>query len=81
MILMTAFLLNRGHFILEISNKTMCSIVILTKGVETMLTFHLTSVAIGTDRPCVEQLIERVGRGDREALAALYEETHAALYA
>ena len=53
----------------------------LVKGVDTMLTFHLTSVTAGTDRPCVEQWIVRVGDGDREALAALYEETHAALYA
>lgn len=53
----------------------------LVKGVDTMLTFYLTSVTAGTDRPCVEQLIARVGGGDREAFAALYEETHAALYA
>ncbi len=46
-----------------------------------MLTFHLTSVTAGTDRPCVEEWIKRIGHGDREALAMLYEETHAALYA
>jgi len=51
------------------------------KGVDSVLTFYMTSVAGGTDRPLTEQLIECIGNGDRQALERLYEETHRALYA
>lgn len=50
------------------------------RGVNNVLICHLTSVATGTDSPSLDTLLTRIARGDREALTALYNELHGAIY-
>jgi len=45
-----------------------------------VLICHLTSVATGTDPSSLDTLLTRIAHGDREALAALYEQLHGAIY-
>lgn len=54
--------------------------IIITKGVEEVLTLYLTSVADSHDSPALDALLSRVAAGDRDALALFYEQTRGAVY-
>lgn len=45
-----------------------------------MLISYLTSVASGTDSSSPDALLTRIAHGDRDAVSALYEQFHGAIY-